>query len=123
MAFNHFLTEYKVGEISQALLGRQKSNTNENKELNTLFRSLGRVQPEFVCFTPKVSDSTSNGCSAWFHFLTKNSIAQLCMTQEENATLHGLRFVCRSGKDERKVPAPAHCLSFSLVVTFVAISF
>ena len=60
MASGHALSGYKVGEISEALLTKQKKSRtgkNENIELNALFSSPSLIQPQFVTIASKVSDS------------------------------------------------------------------
>ena len=49
--------EYKVGEISQALLGKNTAKNPGNygnEKLGALFGSARLLQPEFVPITPKV---------------------------------------------------------------------
>jgi len=50
-------SEYKVGEISQALLTKNTTKKNAsygNEKLDALFSSARSFQPEFVPITPKV---------------------------------------------------------------------
>ena len=57
MASGNTLAGYKVGEISQALLSKQKksrTDKKENNELNALFSSPSLIQPQFVTVTTKV---------------------------------------------------------------------
>jgi len=53
--------EYKVGEISQALLGKNTAKNlgnYGNEKLGALFGSARLLQPEFVPITPKMSKTT-----------------------------------------------------------------
>ena len=57
MASDSTLTGYKVGEISQALLTKErkkKTGKEKNVELHALFSSASLFQPQFVPVTPKV---------------------------------------------------------------------
>lgn len=57
MASTDSLAGYKVGEISQALLTKDrkaKTVKNENVQLNALFSSANLFQPQFVSVTSKV---------------------------------------------------------------------
>ena len=51
MAASGMLAEFKVGEISQALLSKPKKKKverKENSELDALFSTAGLFQPQFV---------------------------------------------------------------------------
>ena len=51
MAASGMLAEFKVGEISQALLSKPKKKkveVKENSELDALFSTAGLFQPQFI---------------------------------------------------------------------------
>lgn len=66
MASGSALSGYKVGEISEALLTKQKKSRTgkkENIELNALFSSPGLIQPQFVAVASKVRGTVHSICS------------------------------------------------------------
>ena len=72
-------SEYKVGEISQALLTKnttKKNGSYGNEKLDALFSSARSFQPEFVPITPKVRGHVCTGLQFrdWSSTIGRHSI-------------------------------------------------